>query len=257
MAVVAKTATQNHVKLIKSNQDYVTGMETCKFAYKWIINNVECDQKKIKSPKFSSHYSDFNDEWILEMDPDAVLYSDGHWICEKFVSIQLQSTKFNSFNDTSQFQTECEIIVDDDINLEKLLLNKKLADVTIQVGQKSFRAIKSILAVRSPVFAAIFDHEQFKGNEKNEVVIEDIDEDVFKEFLHYIYTGETPNIDKMPIELFAVAEKYQVDCLKNICKEIIAYFLLIHMDNLPSDHNADLKNLKEHKEFINVVGLID
>ncbi|XP_044019429.1 speckle-type POZ protein-like A [Aphidius gifuensis] len=107
-------------------------------------------------------------------------------------------------------------------DLKKLLSNEQLSDVTIQVGQKSFPAIKGILAVRSPVFSALFNHEQLKENKKNEVVIEDIDEDVFEEFLHFMYTGESPNVNKMPIELLAVAEKYQVDCLKNVCEKIIS-----------------------------------
>ncbi|XP_044019424.1 speckle-type POZ protein-like B [Aphidius gifuensis] len=107
------------------------------------------------------------------------------------------------------------------VNWKKLLLSGQSADVTILMGQKSFPAIKGILAVRSPVFAAMFNHEQLKENQKNEVVIEDIDEDVFEEFLHFIYTGESPNINKMPMKLLAVAEKYQVDCLKNICEEIL------------------------------------
>ncbi|XP_044010263.1 chaoptin-like [Aphidius gifuensis] len=106
------------------------------------------------------------------------------------------------------------------VDWKKLLLSEKSADVTIRVGQKSFRAIKGILGARSPVFAAMFNHEEFKENEKDEVVIEDIDEDIFEEFLHYIYTGESPNIDKMPMELLAVAEKYQVNCLKNICEDL-------------------------------------
>ncbi|XP_044010307.1 protein maternal effect lethal 26-like [Aphidius gifuensis] len=38
---------------------------------------------------------------------------------------------------------------------KKLLLNEKSSDITIQVGQKSFRAIKGILGVRSPVFSAM------------------------------------------------------------------------------------------------------
>ncbi|KAF7995278.1 hypothetical protein HCN44_004750 [Aphidius gifuensis] len=38
---------------------------------------------------------------------------------------------------------------------------------------------------------------------------------------------------------------------------IMAYFLLINMDDLPSDHDGDLKDLKTRKKFMNVVGLID
>ncbi|XP_044010137.1 speckle-type POZ protein B-like [Aphidius gifuensis] len=106
-------------------------------------------------------------------------------------------------------------------DLKKLLLNEQSADVTIKVGKKSFRVIKGILAVRSPIFAAMFNHEQFKENKKSEVVIEDIQEHVFEEFLHYIYTDETKNVNKIPMELLEVAKKYQVERLENICEEVI------------------------------------
>ncbi|XP_044010259.1 speckle-type POZ protein-like A [Aphidius gifuensis] len=265
MSVVTKKATQDHIELIKTNQDYVTGIETCKFAYEWTIDKVECDRTIIKSPEFSSHYSDFNDEWILEINPNTMVYSEGagRMVRGTFVTIQLQPTKSNGFNDTSQLQTKRKIIVDVDKNksnenimrlnatqqlsadLKNLLLYKKSADVTIRVGQKSFHAIKSILGIRSPVFAAMFNHEYLKENKNNEVVIEDIDEGVFKEFLHYIYTGESPNIDKMPRELLAVADKYQVDCLKNICEAILCR--MINCDNF-----ATYK--KKHPEvFVNVL----
>ncbi|KAF7988261.1 hypothetical protein HCN44_007793 [Aphidius gifuensis] len=38
---------------------------------------------------------------------------------------------------------------------------------------------------------------------------------------------------------------------------IMSYFLLIHMDSLPSGHDGDLQDLKSRKEFMNVVELID
>ncbi|XP_044010299.1 speckle-type POZ protein-like [Aphidius gifuensis] len=149
----------------------------------------------------------------------------------------------NSSGGISSFDAKQQLIKD----WKKLLLNEKSADVTIQVGQKSFRAIKGILAVRSPVFAAMFDHEQFKENENNDVVIEDIEEDVFEEFLHYIYTGESLKVGKMPMELLAVAEKYQVNCLKNICEVIICE--TINVDNVASivvcSDRYNLKKLHE------------
>ncbi|XP_044010256.1 speckle-type POZ protein-like B [Aphidius gifuensis] len=90
---------------------------------------------------------------------------------------------------------------------KNLLLSEQSADVTIRVGQKPFRAIKGILGARSPVFAAMFDHEKLKES-------------------------ETPNIDKMPRELLAVAEKYQVESLKNICEEVICKTIVL--DNVAS-----------------------
>ncbi|XP_044010139.1 speckle-type POZ protein-like B [Aphidius gifuensis] len=222
MSVVDRTATQDCIKILMSKQDHVTGMETCEFTYEWTMNDIKYDPIRIQSPKFSSHYSDFNDEWILEMDPTYRLINE----------MRLQQLS---------------------ADLEKLLLNEKLADVTIKVGQKSFRAIKGILGARSPVFSAMFNHEQLKENKNNEVAIEDIEEDVFEEFLHFIYTGESPNVDKMPMELLAVAEKYQVDCLKNICEEVICES--INVDNIASiivcSDRYNLKKLnKKYLEFM-------
>ncbi|XP_044010253.1 protein roadkill-like [Aphidius gifuensis] len=248
-----------------SKQDviYVRGIESCEFRYEWTIENfIDCNEL-IESPIFSSHYSDFNDKWILIIYPYYRFIDDKPYI---MVELQLQS-----FNNTSQLRAKCTIS-NDDMNevtkshtfsefqekirwnnyrvlnstspgaiyrrvqdgklkicctitmskeltndcavvstfieppqlsqdFKKLLLNEKSADVTIEVGRKSFRAIKGVLGARSPVFSAMFDHQDLKENKKNIVVITDIDEDVFEEFLHFIYTGESPNIDKMPMEL--------------------------------------------------------
>ncbi|XP_044012401.1 speckle-type POZ protein-like [Aphidius gifuensis] len=297
-------STQDSLKLV-SKQDYVTSMETCEFTYEWTIKNFNpLSREKTISPSFSSHHSDFNDKWILEIKPNGKSLFDNTLV---LVDLQLQS-----FNNTSQLQTKCKISINNENGLikeynfskfpekitwdiprstflsalhisfggqnthkifctiimskkqidkfneiltvnttpklsedwKKLLLSEKSADVTFQVGQKSFRAIKGILAIRSPVFAAMFDHEEFKENKKNEVVIDDIDEDVFEEFLHYIYTDESPNVDKMTMELLAVADKYQVDSLKNICEGIICR--KIDFENVASKFVfSDKYNLKK------------
>ncbi|XP_044019425.1 speckle-type POZ protein-like B [Aphidius gifuensis] len=286
MSVLDGPITQGFIKLLMSKQDYVTGMETCQFTYEWTIKNFsEWKHKTIESPIFSSHFSDFKDNWILKIDCGTYRLN---------VDLQIQS-----FNNTSHLETECKISINNrnentktngfyefletitwggyiltsdllkpingylqndelkicctitmsqkriknsdviptfdatqqlSADLEELLLNEDVSDVIIQVGQKSFPAIKCILAVRSPVFAAMFNHEQFKENQKNEVVIEDIDEDVFEEFLHFIYSGKSPNVNKMPMELIAVAEKYQVDCLKNVCEKVLCE--TINFDNV-------------------------
>ncbi|XP_044005618.1 speckle-type POZ protein-like A [Aphidius gifuensis] len=218
MSIVADS---DSIKLttIKSNQDTVTGMENCEFTYEWTIKNCnEVYGDKIKSPSFSSHYSGFDDEWILTFCPtdDQSEYIfrerlekikwDGYISTSDFVepengyvqnnelkiccTITMSKKLTNKSNVISSIDARKQLSVD----WKKLFLSEKSADVTIKVGQKSFRAIKGILAVRSPVFAAMFSHEKFKENEKNEVVIEDVEEDVFEEFLHFIYTGESPKL---------------------------------------------------------------
>lgn len=283
----------DHIKYTMPRRECVTEMGVCEFTYDWTIKyfSVYSGETTIESLSFSSCYSNFDDVWVLEIDPSKQIYiydpyRGGHHNVEH-LSIQLQ---LKSFNNTSPLFTKCKISIHDtyeknkeycfkkfpdtitwdeyikksdlldlangylqnnelkisctitiateiknnydvistavatqqlNIDLKKLLLNEQSTDVTIKVGEKSFRAIKGILAARSPIFDAMFDHEQFKEHKNNEVVIVDIDKDVFEEFLHFIYTDETKNIENMSMELLEVAEKYQVERLKHVCEAFI------------------------------------
>ncbi|XP_044010304.1 speckle-type POZ protein-like [Aphidius gifuensis] len=257
-------STRDSIKFLMANQNYVTGEETCKFTYKWKVENFisQYTRGTIKSPTFSSNYSDVDDEWVLKINPNKATGSDGDYESDsqssssesddsksdnnnKYISVELQLQSFNvnailmtkcriSFNHGNEKTKEydfdqcpdeiiwnhyiskaklfksfnkyirndelrvyCTITItkkltnndDDDSSTfnttpqlsedwKKLLLNKKSSDVTIRVGNKSFRAIKGILGVRSPVFSAMFDNKQFKEDKRNEVVIDDIEEDV-------------------------------------------------------------------------------
>ena len=85
----------------------------------------------------------------------------------------------------------------------------KHSDVTINVTGQQFRAHKVILATRSPVFAAMFEHPS-KENMTGIVDIADIEVNVFKELLRYIYTGQVPSLrmDEVAAGLLAAADKY-------------------------------------------------
>ncbi|XP_046566626.1 BTB/POZ domain-containing protein 6-like [Haliotis rubra] len=71
----------------------------------------------------------------------------------------------------------------------RMLETEDFSDVTFRVGsqQQVVRAHRYVLVSRSCVF-----HAMFCGPlaEKGEVTIPDIDADIFKEFLRYIYTDE-------------------------------------------------------------------
>jgi len=45
-----------------------------------------------------------------------------------------------------------------------------------------------------------------------------MDTTVFEDMLKYIYSGEAPNIDDHSEELFAVADQYQLEKLKEMCE---------------------------------------
>ena len=84
------------------------------------------------------------------------------------------------------------------------------SDVCLCAGGREFKAHKAILATRSPVFGAMFEHEM-EESRKGRVEISDIDPDVFQELLRFIYTGTTPQLQGMADDLLAAADK--VSCL--------------------------------------------
>jgi len=94
--------------------------------------------------------------------------------------------------------------------------DKNMTDVEFLVGEESFGAHRSLLSARSPVFAAMFS-SGMKEVETGRVRIEDVDSDIFQHFLKFLYTGifDSSSMDE---ELFAVADKYQVETLMELCR---------------------------------------
>ena len=52
----------------------------------------------------------------------------------------------------------------------------------------------------------MFEHEM-EERKLNRVAITDVDHEVLKEMLRFIYTGKAPNLDKMADDLLAAADK--------------------------------------------------
>lgn len=59
---------------------------------------------------------------------------------------------------------------------------------------------------RSPVFQAMFEHEM-EERKHNRVDITDVDHEVLREMLRFIYTGKASNLEKMADDLLAAADK--------------------------------------------------
>ncbi|XP_027488093.1 speckle-type POZ protein, partial [Corapipo altera] len=85
--------------------------------------------------------------------------------------------------------------------------NSRFTDCCLCVAGQEFKGHKAILAARSPVFSAMFEHEM-EESKKNRVEINDVEPEVFKEMMCFIYTGKAPNLDKMADDLLAAADKY-------------------------------------------------
>lgn len=82
-------------------------------------------------------------------------------------------------------------------------------------GDKSdFRNCQFIIgstrfSARSPVFAAMFAHEM-EERKHNRVEIQDVDHEVLREMLRFIYTGKATNLEKMADDLLAAADKVKL-----------------------------------------------
>lgn len=113
---------------------------------------------------------------------------------------------------------DCSEKIADDF--EGLFETMKFSDVLINVQEHAFSAHKSILSARSPVLAAMFDHPTSE-NLSNQIDIEDIKPEVFKEILRYIYTTRVKQIQDIACELLVAADKYLLVTLKTKCEKAL------------------------------------
>ncbi|XP_043495831.1 speckle-type POZ protein isoform X2 [Polistes fuscatus] len=157
--------------------------------------------------------------------------------CE--VSVVADSVNISGQSNTIQFKVpDCRL--PDDLGL--LFENQKFSDVTLTVCGREFQAHKAILAARSPVFSAMFEHEM-EERKQNRVDITDVEQEVLREMLRFIYTGKASNLEKMADDLLAAADKYALERLKVMCEEALCGSLAI--DNaadiliLADLHSAD------------------
>lgn len=104
---------------------------------------------------------------------------------------------------------ECRLSDD----LAQLFDNQTFTDCVLTCGGRDFNVHKAILAARSPVFAAMFEHKM-RESQSDRVDVADVDAEVMREMLRFMYTGQAPNLERMADDLLAAADKYQLDRLK-------------------------------------------
>lgn len=98
----------------------------------------------------------------------------------------------------------------------------KFSDFTIVVGDSKIPVHKNILSAHSPIFEAMFNHNNTKEAQEHKMEVTDVFPNVMKNFLLFIYTGQKPKKVCFSTELLAVANKYQVDDLKSFCEDCLS-----------------------------------
>jgi len=107
------------------------------------------------------------------------------------------------------------------------------SDVVFCVQGIEFPAHRAILSARSPVLKAMLQHDM-KEKLTNRVDVPDVEPELFKTFLLFIYTGRIQgDLQQVAEQLVPVADKYQVRDLKNNCEKVL-------IRNLTVDNVVDL-----------------
>ena len=81
------------------------------------------------------------------------------------------------------------------VDLENALTHKEFCDVQVKCGDKTFDCHQFMLSARSPVFRAMFQNDMAEKKSKK-VDVKDLHPDVVAEMLQFIYTGNTPNLNR-------------------------------------------------------------
>ncbi|CAL1272887.1 unnamed protein product [Larinioides sclopetarius] len=95
-------------------------------------------------------------------------------------------------------------------DLKSLYREQNLCDVTLKTANKIFKVHKAILACRSPVFKAMFEHDMVENN-SGIVNISDVDSKTLEHLLFFMYADQLEDeVDsKTAIQLYCAADKYQ------------------------------------------------
>ncbi|XP_017463517.1 PREDICTED: speckle-type POZ protein-like, partial [Rhagoletis zephyria] len=124
---------------------------------------------------------------------------------------------FGSFKAVNHADTLCQ-------NLAVFGAESSFADVTVctVADGKEFKVHSTILAMRSPVFAAMFAEGNFKESQEKKVYIEDFDGQVMGAFIDYLYGRKNTEWKSFAGDLAKVADKYDVPSLFTACVTSLA-----------------------------------
>ncbi len=86
--------------------------------------------------------------------------------------------------------------------------------------KKSFLCTKAILAARSQVFAAMFEHNM-QENLQKKVEIEDFSDEIIGQMIQFMYSGKVQKLRENAKELLAIADKYDVKGLKVMAEQFL------------------------------------
>jgi len=236
---------------------------------------VSCNKSEVRAKfKFSILNAKREETKAMESQRAYKFMQGKDWGFKKFIRRDFLLDEANGLLPDDKLTLFCEVsVVADSVNISgqmhsasftvpptqlhndfgQLFESSQFADVTLTCHSREFQCHKAILTARSPVLAAMFEHEM-KERQLNLVQIEDMDPEVMAEMLRFIYTGNAPHLDNMAADLLAAADKYALERLKVMCEESLCKNLNVENVSetliLADRHSAE--QLKSQAiEFIN------
>lgn len=236
---------------LKLNRKTINCVEYLPLFIKLVSNNNE-DKKEARTKYKFSVINNKGEESITSESSQFYQFQQETERCEEFMTKIFVFDKENGILADDKLRILCEVSVLGDITYLSntiqvpecrmpddygiLFETKKFSDAILSVADgKEIQVHKTILAARSPVFAAMFQHEM-KELKNNHVKITDVDYEVLHELLKFIYTGKVENLEIMADELLAAADKYDLQRLKVLCEKELC-------ENLSIENAAEILQL--------------
>jgi speckle-type POZ protein len=147
----------------------------------------------------------------LEDPANNLLSNDTLTICCRVEETKSESEECNCLMENTETTRTRRRLGED---LAKVL-DEKYTDFVFKVKNEKIAAHRVILGARSPVFAAMFQHDM-QENKTNETEITDVTPAAFKALLQFIYTGDC-QVGNLAGDLLIAANKYDIQDLKQSC----------------------------------------
>jgi len=239
---------------------------------------VQCNKNEVRAKfKFSILNAKREETKAMESQRAYRFVQGKDWGFKKFIRRDFLLDDTNGLLPDDRLSIFCEVsVVADTINvtgqtnmlhhfrppvcslsddMSRLFDKQTFSDCVLASGECEFKVHKAILATRSPVFGAMFEHKSMSEARSDRVQIDDIEPEVLREMLRFMYTGTAPNLERLSDELLSAADKYQLERLKVMCEQSLCSSLTSEnaCDTLILADLHSAEHLKTHSvEYINL-----
>uniref|UniRef100_A0A915K4G0 Uncharacterized protein n=1 Tax=Romanomermis culicivorax TaxID=13658 RepID=A0A915K4G0_ROMCU len=186
--------------------------------------------------------------------PDSSLYQDFQLLLDNELHTDCQLIVLNDNNNLST-----TVFKDEETDSPGPSSSAPVEPPIVPENATIFKCHKSILSARSPVFAAMFDHDMKEAN-SSQCKIDDLTPEAVRAILQFLYSGTCPQIEEFAEEILPAADKYQIILLKSRCEHRLAgkislenvcrYLKLADKHSAPLLRQKSLAFFQEHKKDV-------